>query len=479
MTPIPRFPLGDGLSVSRVVNGLWQIADLERDGREFDIDQAAMAMSPYVDAGLTTFDMADHYGSAELIAGIFGERAERLTKWTPKPGPLSRDDVRAAVERSLTRLRTDRLDLLQFHTWTYADPSWLDALFHLQDLKREGLIRHLGVTNFDTAHLRVAVRSGIEIVSNQVSFSVLDSRPAGAMAAFCLAHNVRLLAYGTLLGGFLSDKWLGREEPDWNGLPTWSQMKYGRFIRAAGGWEAFQRLLRSLDEVAVKHGVTIPLVAERAILDHEAVAAIVVGARLTKSEHLEETMRLFDFELDDEDREALAKGRKGLRKIPGDCGDEYRKPPYLTATGDLSHHLEAMPPPYPVKPGPKGRTLVVSGTSWEPLAGFSRAHRMDDRIWISGTTATHVGRAIGGNDPRAQFHFIIDKIEGALLSLGARLEDVVRTRIYVRQVSDWEDVALAHGERFRHVMPANTMVQADLIGDEYLVEVEAEAVVTG
>ena len=479
MTSIPRFPLGDGLSVSRVVNGLWQIADLERDGREFDIDQAAMAMSPYVDAGLTTFDMADHYGSAELIAGIFGERAERLTKWTPKPGPLSRDDVREAVQRSLTRLRTDRLDLLQFHTWTYADPSWLDALFHLQDLRREGLIRHLGVTNFDTAHLRVAVRSGIEIVSNQVSFSVLDARAGGAMAAFCLAHNVRLLAYGTLLGGFLSEKWLGREEPDWNGLPTWSQMKYGRFIRAAGGWEPFQRLLRSLDEVAVKHGVTIPQVAERAILDHEAVAAIVVGTRLTRSDHIEETVRLFDLELDDEDREILAKGRKGLRKIPGDCGDEYRKPPYLTATGDLSHHLEAMPPPYPVKPGPRGRTLVVSGTSWEPLAGFSRAHRMDDRIWISGTTATHVGRAIGGNDPRAQFHFIIDKIEGALLSLGARLEDVVRTRIYVRQVSDWEDVALAHGERFRHIMPANTMVQAELIGDEYLVEVEAEAVVTG
>ncbi|MBX7186265.1 MAG: aldo/keto reductase [Vicinamibacteria bacterium] len=473
---MPRYFLGDGLSVSRVVSGLWQIADLERDGREFDVDQAALAMSPYVDAGLTTFDMADHYGSAELVAGIFGDRAERLTKWTPKPGPISREDVREAVERSMTRLRTDRIDLLQFHTWTYADPSWLDALFHLQDLKREGLIRHIGVTNFDTAHLRVAVQSGIEIVSNQVSFSVLDARAGGAMAAFCLAHKVRLLAYGTLLGGFLSEAWLGREEPDWNRLPTWSQMKYGRFIRAAGGWEAFQLLLRRLDEVAVKHGVTIPLVAERAILDNEAVAAIVVGARLTKSEHVGETVRLFDLELDDEDRETIARGRKGLRKIPGDCGDEYRKPPYLTATGDLSHHIDAMPPPYPVKPGPKGRTLVVSGTNWEGLAGFSRAHRMDDRIWISGTTATHVGRAIGGNDPRAQFHFIIDKIEGALLSLGAKLEDVVRTRIYVRNTYDWEDVALAHGERFRHIMPANTLVQADLIGDEYLVEVEAEAV---
>ena len=479
MSPLaPRYPLGEGLTISRVVNGMWQIADLERDSAKLDLEQAALAMSPYVERGLTTFDMADHYGSAELIAGLFGADAERLTKWTPKPGPVSREAVLEAVQRSLTRLRTDRIDLLQFHAWTWADPGWLDALFHLQDLKREGLIRHIGVTNFDTAHLRIAVKSGIEIVSNQVSFSVLDQRATGAMAAFCLAHNIRLLAYGTLLGGFISEKWLGRKEPDWNRIETWSQMKYGRFIRAAGGWGPFQQLLRSLDEVATKHGASMAAVASRAILDHDAVAAVIVGTRLSKSEHLEDTLRIFDLNLDDEDRQTITKGRRNLKKIPGDCGDEYRKPPFLTASGDLRHHFEEMPPPYPVKPGPRGRTLVVSGTSWEPLAGFSRAHRLEDRIWISGTTATHVGRAIGGNDPRAQFHFIIDKIEGALISLGATLEDVVRTRVYVRNTYDWEDVALAHGERFRHILPANTLVQAELVGEEYLVEVEAEAVVT-
>ncbi len=472
-----RYTLGPGLSVARVINGLWQIADLERDGREFDIDQAALAMSPYVDAGLTTFDMADHYGSAEDIAGIFGERAERLTKWTPKPGPVSREEVREAVEKSLRRLRTGTLDLLQFHAWNFADPSWLDALFHLEDLKREGLIRHIGVTNFDTAHLRVAIASGIELVSNQVSFSVLDARAAGAMSDFCLAHNVRLLAYGTLLGGFLTRAWIGREEPDWNHLETWSQMKYGRFIKAAGGWAALQQVLRRLDEVATKHGVPIATVATRWVLDHEAVAAVIVGARLSRSAHIEDTLRVFDLTLDDQDKKTLATGQKYLRPLPGDCGDEYRTPPYLTATGDLSHHFEDMPPPYPVRPGPNGRILVLSGTPWEPLAGFSRGHRLDDRIWISGTTATHGERAIGGNDPKAQFHFIIDKIEGALRSLGGTLKDVVRTRVFVRNVYDWEDVARAHGERFGHIMPANTLVQADLVGDEYLVEVEAEAVI--
>jgi len=477
MTTPSRYTLGPGLSVARVVNGLWQIADLERDGREFDIDQAALAMSPYVDAGLTTFDMADHYGSAEDIAGIFGERAERLTRWTPRPGPVTKEDAREAVMRSLRRLRTDTLDLLQFHAWNFADPSWLDALFHLQDLKREGLIRHLGVSNFDTAHLRVALMSGIELVSNQVSFSVLDSRAEGAMSDFCLAHNVRLLAYGTLLGGFLTREWIGKEEPDWNRLETWSQMKYGRFIQAAGGWAALQQVLRRLDEVATKHDVPIATVATRWVLDHPSVAAVIIGARLSKSAYIEDTLRVFDLTLDEDDRKILATGRKYLRPLPGDCGDEYRRPPFLTASGEVAHDLEAAPPPYPVRPGPNGRTLVLSGTNWEPVAGFARGHRLDERIWISGTTSDHGERLIGGNDPKAQFHFIVDKIEGALLSLGASLADVVRTRVFVRHIYDWEDVARAHGQRFGHIMPANTLVQAELVGDEHLVEMEAEAVV--
>jgi enamine deaminase RidA (YjgF/YER057c/UK114 family) len=123
--------------------------------------------------------------------------------------------------------------------------------------------------------------------------------------------------------------------------------------------------------------------------------------------------------------------------------------------------------------------MALSGTSWEQIAGFARAVRRGDRIWVSGTTATHGDRPIGGADPAAQTHFVIDKIEGALNALGARLDDVVRTRVLVRNLTDWEPVARAHGERFRHILPANTLVQAGLVGDEYLVEMEAEAVVAG
>ncbi len=123
------------------------------------------------------------------------------------------------------------------------------------------------------------------------------------------------------------------------------------------------------------------------------------------------------------------------------------------------------------------RTSVGSGTTWEELAGYARAVRVGDRILVSGTTATGPDGVVGAGDPTAQTRFILDKIEKAINQLGGALRDVVRTRIYIRNVADWEPVALVHGERFGSIRPANTMIQAQLIGDEYLVEIEAEAIV--
>ena len=374
-------------------------------------------------------------------------------------------------------MHVDCIDLLQFHAWSYSHPAWLDAMFYLDELRREGLIRHLGVTNTDTAHLRVIVESGVPIVSNQVCYSLLDQRAAGAMTAYCESKGIALLAFGTLAGGFLSDRWLGCTEPDWTSLETWSQMKYGRFVRAVGGWDALQGILRVTRQIADRHGTSIANVAARAILDAPAVGGVIVGARLGQSAHIDDTLRLNTLQLDASDRRALMDVVSTLQPIHGDCGDEYRTPPFLTASGDLSHHLEGFPAPYPVREDVAGRRRALSGTSWETLAGYSRAVRVGDRILISGTTATHGERVIGGTDAAAQTHFVIDKLAGALESLGGRLEDVVRTRVYVSDVAHWEPVARAHGQRFAGIQPANTMVGARLIGDEYLVEIEAEAVV--
>ena len=486
MASIDRVDLAPGLAISRVVTGLWQIADMERDGRTLDLEVTARAMHPYIEAGFTSFDMADHYGSAELIAGRArphegegGQHVQLFTKWVPPPGPVTAVAVRAAVVRSLERLRVPAIDLLQFHAWNYADPSWLDALFHLHDLQREGLIRFLGLTNVDAVHLRLVLTSGIPVVSNQVSASLIDRRASGALAAVCQEFDVSLLAYGTLCGGWLSDRWLGAAEPDWERHGTWSQMKYGRFLRVAGGWPALQRVLRAAKHVAERHGVSIANVATRFVMQQPGVAAVIVGARLGERAHLEDNARLCALTLDEDDRLRLESAIATVTPIPGDCGDEYRTPPFLTASGDLSHHLDSFPAPYEVRTGADGTRRCFSGTKWEPLAGYARAVRTGRRIHVSGTTATHGSRVLGGADPTAQTHAVIDKIAGALQSLGGRLEHVVRTRIYVSNRAHWEAVARAHGERFATIQPANTLVEARLVGADYLVEIEADAEVGG
>ena len=128
---------------------------------------------------------------------------------------------------------------------------------------------------------------------------------------------------------------------------------------------------------------------------------------------------------------------------------------------------------------PPVRASVDSGTTWEAVAGYARAVRVGDRILVSGTTATGPdGEVVGAGDPAAQARFVLDKIEAAVRQLGGRLADVVRTRVYVRRIEDWEAVARVHGDRFRDIRPANTLVQAALVGEAYLVEIEAEAVVS-
>ena len=176
---VAKCELASGFSISRIITAMWQVADMERDGAILDLRKTTEAMKPYLDAGLSPFDMADHYGSAEGIAGTFAhdtEGIQLLTKWVPEPGPLKEQDVRNAVGKALIRTKRETIDLFQFHAWNYADPAWLEALFFLNDLKQEGLISHLGLTNFDGAHLGMVVHSGIQVVSNQVSYSLIDQR---------------------------------------------------------------------------------------------------------------------------------------------------------------------------------------------------------------------------------------------------------------------------------------------------------------
>lgn len=494
----PRIELAPGLVVPRLLVGLWQVADIERSGQLINPDQGADALAAYVQAGFDGFDMADHYGSAEVICGRLlsrGIAARAFTKWCPAPGVMDAAVVAAGVDRSRERMCTPSIDLLQFHWWQYAHPGYIDAMLELDRLRAQGRIRHLGLTNFDTDHLRLLLLQGIPIRTNQVSFSLLDRRAAGRMSAICQHHGVRLLAYGTLGGGFLTDRWVGAAEPD--AVADWSKSKYKRFIDAIGGWEALQTVLRAARQIADKHRVSVANVAVRWVLEQPAVGAVIVGARLGEREHRADNLAVFSFALDTEDHQRLDEALSHTRPPPGDCGDEYRKPPFLTASGDLSHHLDSFErvyvprgtPPNTVQralqpsahrsdPAEGQRQWISSGSLWEPIAGYARAVRDGARVMVSGTTATHgAGTVIAPGDAEAQTVYILDKITAGLESLGARLSDVVRTRIYLRDAKAWQGVAEVHGRYFGEICPANTMLGGAVLIGDYEVEIEAEAIV--
>jgi aryl-alcohol dehydrogenase-like predicted oxidoreductase len=336
LPPSSRFELAPDLTICRILNGMWQVSG--GHGR-IDPARAVEEMSAYHDAGFTTWDLADHYGPAEDFIGEFRRRIaarngtaqlgeiQAFTKWVPHPGPMTRGIVEQAVDVSRSRMGVDRLDLLQFHWWDYGDPRYLDALKHLADLRDEGKIRHLALTNFDTERLRVITEHGVRVVSNQVQYSLVDRRPMARMAAYCAEHGINLLTYGTVLGGLLSEKYLGRPEPQRGELGTASLQKYKNMINAWDGWALFQELLAALAPIAAKHHAAIANIGVRYILDQPAVAGVIVGARLGVAQHIADNARVFDIALDPDDRAAidavLAKSRD-LMQVIGDCGDEYR-----------------------------------------------------------------------------------------------------------------------------------------------------------
>ncbi|CAM8969537.1 unnamed protein product [Rhodiola kirilowii] len=330
----------DELEICRVINGMWQTSG---GWGRIDRDDAVDAMLRYADAGLSTFDMADHYGPAEDLYGLFINRVRRerppdyvekvrgLTKWVPPPVKMTSTFVRNNIDISRKRMDVASLDMLQFHWWDYANTGYLDALKHLTDLKGEGKIKTIALTNFDTERLQIILENEIPIVSNQVQHSIVDMRPQQKMAELCQLTGVKLITYGTVMGGLLSEKFLDTNlSIPFAGPPlnTPSLQKYKRMVDAWGGWSLFQTLLKTLKTVAVKHGVTIPTVAVRYILDQPSVAGSMVGVRLGLSEHIQDCNAIFSLTLDEEDVnsiQAVTKKGKDLMRIIGDCGDEYRR----------------------------------------------------------------------------------------------------------------------------------------------------------
>ena len=314
--------LAPGFVVSRIAKGNWQLAD--RHGAPYAREAAIEDMRRFVEAGITLFDCADHYVGVEQLIGEFRLRhpdhARRLrvsTKLVPDLESLPRlrrRDVQHIVDTSLARLGQERLDLVQFHWWDYRVPGYVEAMHWLHDLKSAGKVELIGTTNFDTARLSEIVASGVSVTTNQLQYSVLDRRPENGLAAFCAAHGIRLLCYGTLAGGFIAERWLGAPEPH-PPFANRSLVKYRLIVDDFGGWRRFQELLAVLDAIATRHRVSVASVAIRYVLDKPGVAGAIVGAR--NAAYLDDLVQAVT--LDDGDRAAVARIVSQATGPRGDC----------------------------------------------------------------------------------------------------------------------------------------------------------------
>lgn len=319
-------------ALPRLFTGLWQLSS--PSWGTASTHKIRQQFESYASKGFTAYDMADHYGDAEVIFGKFRssctnpEAVFGATKYCIfTPTSITREVVQANVTERCQRMSSDHIDLLQFHWQFYDDPQYIEALQYLQEDPRVDM---LGLCNFDTQRMLEILQAGIEVRTNQVQFSLIDSRPTFGMGAGCIEHNVKLLTYGTLCGGFLAEKWLGQAEPELflNDI-TPSQRKYYEMILNWGGWALFQELLQILKMIAIKHSVSVSNVATRWVLDFPYVGAVIIGTRMGVSEHAEENMKAFGWRLDESDQEAIQtvfarSKRDQLMAVLGDCGGEYR-----------------------------------------------------------------------------------------------------------------------------------------------------------
>jgi aryl-alcohol dehydrogenase-like predicted oxidoreductase len=308
---VARVELAPGYSVARIVNGGWQLS-AGHGAAPVDVRSAVAAMTRLAEAGFTTFDCADIYSGVEELIGRFLASYPRRseiqvhTKLVPDKSALGRVDrryVERIVDRSLKRLGVERLDLVQYHWWDPAVPGAVETALALRELREAGKIRLLGATNFGVRELGAIVEAGVPVAVHQVQYSLLDRRPENGMVDLCAAHGIHLFCYGSLAGGFVSERHLGRGEPA-DPMPNRSLVKYRLIIEEFGGWGSFQELLGAVKRVADKHGVSVANVAARWTLERPQVAGVIVGART--AEHVRSNLATFGFELDDEDRRLLA-----------------------------------------------------------------------------------------------------------------------------------------------------------------------------
>lgn len=287
--------------ISPVIKGGWQLSSGHSLNKTIDEITAVTDTLKFIESGITTLDFGDIYTGVEELVGKaiveltkkYGDQGRNQvqlhTKYVPNEADLDNfncSDVHKIVNRSLVRLGVETVDLVQFHWWKYEAKYYLAALEELFNLKALGKIRHVGVTNFDVERLNQMVDAGLKPTTIQLQYSLIDSRAEEGMSDFCEKHGIGMICYGTVAGGFFSERYLGVEEP--TVFETRSNVKYRLIIEEFGGWKIFQRLLQILNTIAINHKTDIGTVASAYILKQPGVKAVIIGARNT--DHLKSNL---------------------------------------------------------------------------------------------------------------------------------------------------------------------------------------------
>mgnify|MGYP003337417125 FL=1 len=255
------------------------------------------------------------------------------TKYVPNNSALEnfdRSDVATIVNRSLQRLGVSQVDLVQFHWWRYEARNYLAAMEELFKLKSDGKIRHVGITNFDVERLVEMIDAGLKPASIQLQYSLLDRRPATDMTELCIQHGIGILCYGTVAGGFFSEKYLGKSEP--GEAETRSNVKYRLIIEEFGGWSLFQQLLKVLAGIAENQNADIGIIASAWTLRQPAVKAVIVGAR--NLSHQKSNLQIPEINFSDSELSAIA---EVLAQSKGPAGPVYGLERYSEKHSSIMH----------------------------------------------------------------------------------------------------------------------------------------------
>ena len=331
--------LTSGYQISPVIKGGWQLSSGHSLNAKIEAEQAVADTVAFVEAGISTLDFGDIYtGVEELIGKAVKRLANRElvqlhTKYVPNENFLhdfDRSDVSTIVHRSLQRLGVEQVDLVQFHWWKYEAQNYLVAMEELFALKAAGKIRHVGITNFDLPRVREFVDAGFKPASIQLQYSILDRRPENGLVDYCIEHDIGILCYGTVAGGFFSEKYLGQSEP--KSAETRSNVKYQLIIEEFGGWELFQELIATLEQIVETHSTDIATISSAFTLSRPGVKGVIVGAR--NLSHLASNLRIPEIKLAQSELAAI---NAIIAKAKGPDGDVYQLERYSDKHRNIMH----------------------------------------------------------------------------------------------------------------------------------------------